>query len=644
MASPATSIAPSPVHHVHGRHDPPTATDSSVDGFVSRSNLHKSQSSASIGALGRGNSVLPFDEHFWGDGDEGIEKVLEKTDLGVQDTETIIQIFLNRAALETDYGTRLAALGATAPLIHTPGVCATVHRVNSLVAAAGRAHGQYASKIEADLVSPLRALLAEQKSIRRRVADEYEAAGKVLDREAIAAQKVEKEYVARSKEHWKAVEAVSSKTDRCKQEAESAGAEYQAALATLATQHDGYVSALSTILTTLQSLELTRLETYHDLLTQTTVTQTELLGNFSSRIFSASQKAVLDAPTPTEECNAFVQGNQTACEKPRSVVFRSADQIVAEANEVPEPIMKTTRSGSFDKLSSILGFSKHMEKSNEDLSAESVPVPRHAKRQVRDLRQKSIRSKRSVSRKGSQHSIAYAGPDRSHDPSGSQSDAPPLPSLPALPTKLRGDELISGLPSELRRQLSDGVLSQRHDGYQNQNASSATSSNIITSPGSTHTTGTTTSLNSNGTTPLSALLFVRLALPPGIVPPSSLPYRPSPPRAGILLESMMSVTDEASSLINPQQPWESFYCTLETTGWIYFWKEEEDAAWGEMGGRKPVGAVRVDRKVTRVEYGVAKKAMGWATQITGREKSMFTVTVLPSRRVLFDAGNETMLW
>ncbi|KAI9092138.1 hypothetical protein DFS34DRAFT_596757 [Phlyctochytrium arcticum] len=278
---------------------------------------------------------VAFREHFWGTGDGGIEVLLGKLRTSVQDTEAIVEIFQARAQVEEEYGKALESFTQRyrphISKISTPSVSRTIEKLVNLTSTISRAHSQYASKIQDDVVVPFSDFLDEtQRSMRKQCESDFEKANKALEKETAQVTKTAREYVARSKDVWKAHDSVGKheKTDKLRAEADKAEAEYRGSLTRLDKAQDAWEDKMSHIQDAVQTSELDRIHLYRVVLTRTTETQIAILSQFTTKVMDAMRKAAVEGLDPISDCNQFIEEYGTGTDRPRRCVFQNASDLV----------------------------------------------------------------------------------------------------------------------------------------------------------------------------------------------------------------------------------------------------------------------------------------------------------------------------
>ncbi|KNC99187.1 uncharacterized protein SPPG_05443 [Spizellomyces punctatus DAOM BR117] len=459
---------------------------------------------------------VPFRENFWGEGDAGMTTLIEKCGCSVADSEILLEFFIARAEVEQEYAKSLQSLAhrykPTLEKLHTPSLLTTLEKLLNFTTTLSRAHRQYATKVNEQVVEPLQTFIeSTQKRVKKSVEGEFERANKVLEKETSGLQKHAREFMGKSKEVWKSVDGImrSEKTDKLKQEADRAESEYRSALTRLDKAQDDWEDKMCSLQDTIQETEMARIKLYKSILTQTTETQCEILSSFAGRVMDGMRKAAVEGVDPIGDCNEFILAYGTGGDRPRRVVFQSAVELARSGDA---GYMK--RSPSRKSLSGSMGRRSSSRKSlSGSMGLSSTPLtPQEKRKSVKrilpEARRKSVAELfASTNKQQTQEPTMY----RSRS-SNLLSDTLADPSiLPPLPPKTQRRELLHALG------LSDSSLSNP------------------STPSSPKSTSRSSSRSNN------------LQLPPGTIPSFVAPPRGSP-RPGI--QDTFRCTEERQSKHN----------------------------------------------------------------------------------------------
>ncbi|KAI9001881.1 hypothetical protein BC832DRAFT_561627 [Gaertneriomyces semiglobifer] len=274
---------------------------------------------------------LKFRDNFWSDDNRGYTALDRLLAESTQWTKEMMDMVGMRASLEEEYARQFAVMLKQHPLKGDVGTTRrTTARITQLSVVLVSSHSQLASKIREDLEPMLRHFLRRQKHIRKSIQNQYLAATKLLERDAVQHERTYTAYAQKSRELSLGKEtsvsgtgtvaaAITSKLNVLESDVVKLERDYRSSIHKLNQTQDAWEYMMVDICDQVQKLEEERLGIMKLVWRKLTDTQFELT-SFASRAMEGMRKAVEEMDA-IGDCNEIVLTRRTGSTRPEKVEF-----------------------------------------------------------------------------------------------------------------------------------------------------------------------------------------------------------------------------------------------------------------------------------------------------------------------------------
>ncbi|KAI8614456.1 hypothetical protein BC830DRAFT_1169424 [Chytriomyces sp. MP71] len=213
-----------------------------------------------------------FSTSFWGDGDKGLDVLIQRMKNGKHVTAEIASVFKERAAIEEEFGKRLAKLAKTFTTTEEMGTLReSLDLVKSELETSARAHLDIANEIRLQLEKPTMDFLASQSVVRKTHHANMERRLKAKAQMHSNAQKAGAKYVSKCREvdqlavpqpnlPPKDAEKLQMRLEKAQQQANQNDLDYVSAVERLADAHARWEEDFRVTCNEFQKLEEERID------------------------------------------------------------------------------------------------------------------------------------------------------------------------------------------------------------------------------------------------------------------------------------------------------------------------------------------------------------------------------------------------